>query len=530
MYSWDSGSNMEKYINNLTCYKSLIQFKDSKNTALYFRSKKIDYISLCKRVDEVADKLYSLGVRKDMVVSLLAPNVIETVEVFYALNKIGAIISILHPLISKVELKESILEANSKMLIILDARYSDYFEIIDELNIPYYFISAYKDLRAVTKLGFKLLYSKQLKKVNKEKYLYKIKCNSQSFKINEDNLKPSIYLRSGGTTGKSKTVIINDYQALFAPSLSKEIIKQDVDNKSMLAVLPFFHGFGLAMGLLAPLNNNASSHLMINFSSRIISKEIKHNRINMLLVIPYMCEKLLDNKHFNSRNLIATFMGADKPDIKLFDKYNKKTNSILLEGYGLTETVSVNFVNTIDSYKVGSVGKPLRYVRFKIVKDDDYITDIGPNKKGIILINSPSVCLGYLNSESPFYFDTDGNKWLVTNDVGYYDNDGYLYVLNRKDDVFKIAGYNIFPSEIENIVNSFTEVNESKVIYIKNSKHPYIKLFIECKQIGNEKLLKDSIKKEIVNKLNRYSVPEEIIIVKKMPRTSLGKIDIDQLN
>lgn len=525
---------------SLTLYQQVDKFSQSEVTALYFRSGKINFRVFCRRIDEMASKLYDLGIRKDQVVSLLAPNVPETIIAFYALNKIGAIVALLHPLLPKNVLLSSLLETKSVMLLLLDARYNDYKDSLKESKIPVYFLSAYPDLKPFIKQGFKILYHKDIKNVDKSHYLYKIPKSTTQFHVNEDPKKPSVYLRSGGTTGKSKTVILNDDNVSFAGKQSEWILKRKIKGISMIGVLPLFHGYGLSMGVHAPLMNEAASCLMISYSGKEIVSKVRKGRLNVLIAVPYLARKLLNNRKLNGpmlKNLYATYVGADKPEEELFQLFDKKmvdngSENRLLQGYGLTETVTVNFVNTSTDNRIGSVGKPLLGVKLRIAKDSDFNKDIGPDNDGIIMISSDGVCLGYLNTpkeKQPFHYDYDGTKWLITGDIGHYDKDGYLFFKNRATDVLKIAGYSIFPSDIEMYANRCPNVKSSAAVYINSESHPYVHLFLETDSDVDQDKIKQKCLKILQDNLIRYSVPEKITVLAALPRTEVGKIDKKKL-
>ena len=526
---------MKKEILNLTLYHQIEQYRESKVTALYFRNHKVSFQKLIEKVDILADKLYYLGVRENDVVTLLAPNIIETVTSIYALNKIGAIVSILHPLSSPNDLATSLKETKSKFLLIVDARYYFYKEVIDKEDVKVYFISARDDLSIIEKIGFHFLFRKENYFVDKSRLLCNIKYKKIQFNTNINSLKPSFYIQSGGTTGKSKTVILNDKCISFPGSKSSQILGREIKGISMIGLLPFYHGFGISMGLHAPLMNEAASSLMIKYNINEITRKIRKNELNVLIVIPYLARKLLNEKKFKGfklNNLYATYVGADKTDPKLIEEFNAKmekygSENRLLQGYGLSESTAVNFVNTNINSKEGSVGKPLEDVKV-IITHLDSLEKCKEGEVGRILISSPSICLGYLNSDNKELFtEINKDKYLVTGDLGYLDKDGYLFIQGRNVDVIKIAGYNVFPVEIEQVANKVEGVINSCAIFSNNQKHPYITLFVETK--NKERRLIDNIYKHFKDYLLHYSIPEKIILVDKLPLTKLGKIDKNKI-
>ena len=522
---------------NQTVYQSTIAFKNSKNTALYFRKKMINYIEFHKRVDHFADVFFSCGVKKNDVVSVLSPNIPECIIAYYALDKIGAISAFLHPLFPVSQLPDTLKENGSKFFIVLDIFYKKYKKSISDLALQTFVISPEEDLFPLERLFYRIKNRDALKEIEEEKYLYRIKPERSLKEINTDYLKPSVYLRSGGTTGKSKTVILNDQQLLYPGSLAREIVGRELSGKAIIGVLPLFHGFGLAMGVIAPLMNDAGSCLMIKFDLDEVIKRLKKDQLNILIAVPYLIKKILDSNRFKGdylKNLYATYVGADKTPLYIIDEYNKlmddySSKGYLLEGYGLTETVTVTFVNTHSENRVGSVGKPLKGTEFKIVSKEDMEHDLGDNVQGMIIIASPALCLGYLNDSLPVYIDKNNKKWLITGDIGYHDKDGFLYFSNRKNDVYKIAGYNVFPSMIEELATSVEEVKFACCLFVEDDNHPYLKLFVELQNDVDEKAIEKRLNTLFTSKLLKYSCPEKIVFLSAFPRTDVGKIDKKKL-
>ena len=523
---------------SMTIYQSILPFKDSNNVALYFLNHKITHREFYKKVNNQAELLYSIGVRKDDVVTILSPNIIECITTFYALNKIGAIVAFLHPLLPKATLEESLIQSKSKFFFVIDVFYKKYEEVVKRVDVKTYLLSAMADISKIEKMVFKHKYKKELEGIDKNMYLHLLNYSlTKEVETNTDYLKPSVYLRSGGTTGKSKIVILNDKQLLYPGSLATWITGQYLPGKAIIGVLPLFHGFGLSMGVIAPLMNNAGSCLMLKFNLKETIKRIKKNQLHVLICIPYLAKKIIDSGKFKGKflkNLIATYCGADKTPMYIIEQYNKVIDEYgsigyLLEGYGLTETVTVTFVNTQKNYRIGSVGKPLLGTELRIAEEDNYEEDIGSNKNGMILIASPALCLGYLDGECPFYTDKQGKKWLITGDIGYHDDDGYLFFANRKKEVYKISGMNVFPSQIEEIATSFSEIDFACCLYQDDENHPYLKLFLELNDPSKKDEVIAKLKKEYEDKLIKYACPEKIIVVDNMPRTDVGKIDKNKL-
>lgn len=526
---------------NNTLYLDVSSYKnDSSQVAIYFRKKKITFAEFNQRIDVMAKKLYKIGIRNDTVVTILSPNVPEAVVTLYALNKIGAIVSILHPLIPVKGLRESIMMTQSEFTLILDARYFEYKEELDKINQKVYFISAEPELGFFEKKAFKKKFAKQLSIVDKKYILNSLSILTREeaeseFDINTDDEKTSIYLRSGGTSGRSKTIILSDKAIRHPGNCANEILGRDIKGLTMIGVLPLFHGFGLAMGVHAPLMNNTATYLMMKFDVDEIVSAINKNQINLLVGVPYMIEKLVHNPKFKKAkldNLYMTFVGADKVKKSLIDEFDElmkahKSINRLYEGYGLTETVTVGVVNTIKNRKIGSVGKPISGVSIKIVNPDDRRIEMPVGQDGEILLTGINNCLGYLNCDKrhqPFFTDSHKVTYVCTGDIGYLDNEGYLFFKNRNNDMIKIAGFNVFPSDIEKLSNEIEGVVDSAAIFVDDETHPYIHLYIENHSV-DDKILVERVMKHLSENLIKYSLPEKVTCLPHFPRTAVGKID-----
>lgn len=517
-----------------TLYQDVISNEDKNKTAIYFRGNKISYETLNKNIEKYAKRFIKLNIKKDTVVAVLSLNIPETIYAFYALNKIGAICLMLHPQTPIKNLEEAIKETKAEYLIITDILYSQYHELLKDSSVKTYYVSFINELNFIEKIFFKKSYSSALSFIDETKYIDSILEDDIEVETNRDDLKPSVYLLSGGTTNKSKTIILNDRALRFPGSQASEILGRDFGELSMLGLLPFFHGFGLAMGMHAPLMSHGSIYLMIKFDIKEIVAGINSNHLNIIIAVPYMIEKLLSNKAFTTsklKNIYMTFVGADTLSPTLNQRYNdlmEEHGSInrIYEGYGLTETVTVCAVNTFNEHKDGTVGKVLKGNLIKIVDFDDKNKELPNGSDGEILISSIANCLGYLNTEKknqPFFVDKNKVTYIATGDIGHLDDEGFIHFKNRMKDVIKIAGYNVYPKDIEAMVSKIDGVFDACCIFV-DVEHPYIHLYVENHDI-DDKTLASTIKKYLEERLLKYQVPEKITILPNFPRTSVGKID-----
>ncbi len=311
------------------------------------------------------------------------------------------------------------------------------------------------------------------------------------------------------------------------------IVNKSLKGKSMLAVLPTFHGFGLGMGVHAPLFNQASSALMMKFNPDLVIKWINQNKVNLIIGVPLLYQKLILNKNFQKAkltNLEFCFIGGDIVQTKLINDFNdimikNHSNCRLLEGYGLTETVTVCAVNTLENYKIGSVGKPLKDIDVLVYEDK-----ILPcNEIGEIYINSNTMMNGYLNdveASNNIKQLINNKKYIKSGDLGYIDEDGFIYIKGRKKRVFKISGINVYPLEIEKIVLENNNVFDASMEYFINPKpHTNLYIILNKNYNGDQKELISLLYKTLNERLIKYMIPQNIIVLNEFPKTKIGKID-----
>ena len=302
----------------------------------------------------------------------------------------------------------------------------------------------------------------------------------------------------------------------------------------MLAVLPTFHGFGLAVGIHTPLACGATSALMMKFNKKQVIKWINQNKINYIIGVPLLYQKLLEEKDFiNSKleNLLACFVGGDDVSINLIETFNKlmkekNSSNLMLEGYGLTETVTVCSVNTNSNFKLGSVGKSLNGITFKVLDDNN--KELKPNEIGEVYISGDTLMNGYLNdpiSTNKTLINIDRTLFVKTGDLGYLDEEGFLFLKGRIKRIFKISGINVYPIEVEKIVRNLNEIKDASLEYFDNGPHLNLYVIKEKNSNKSNEELIELIRNELSNKVLKYSMPKNIVFIDEFPKTTVGKID-----
>ena len=504
------------------------------------RVKRSEFIA---EVEALAAYFYhEIGLRKGDVYTIFCPTNVESLVAFYALNKLGVIVSFVHPLLPPEMLKEYIETGRSKGVMILDLLSKSHVKMLNEMKIPV-LLCRNSDYAApvkkiATRVGEGMLeaifpkfenfegYSSALKK-----YLGK---SVPGVKNNASDI--AVYLNGGGTTGKSKTIMhtnkaINELvhkmgyiDEIQAPGEEAEII-----------ILPFFHAFGLCVAAHMALCNAARIIPLMRFDAKLVTKLYKNNRIAGMGGIPNMFKKLYRAKGFDGPHLKNTrmmFVGGDDLSPSFLHDFNAMlerngTSARLRQGYGLTEVCAACCTNTNWVNKDGSIGKPLEGIRMEIW--DDNCKPLPAGEVGEICISGSTVMAGYLTeSREPgvgLYYDEEGTAWVRSGDLGYVDEDGFFFFAGRKKRLIIISGYNVYPVDIENLMDTLPFIKESCAVRGEKEGKPLVKLYVSLKQNGNEESFKEQIVKCCEENLDKFSVPREIVFMKELPHTPLEKVD-----
>ena len=523
--------------------------ENPKSVAVFYQGKKIRFKKFMKEVDRMADILVSdFNVKKGDCVILAQPNIPEVLICFYALNKIGAVTNFVHPFTPYNRILSIYKKTNSVLAIMFEQRiakevenYRDFTgkivvtRIEDHLPVvKKFFYHTFMDRAIRRKLGPWRGSFKGFDYLSKHK-----PSGSKVEAVNNDPTKGTILLHSGSTTGKPKTICLTNNAFNFLAAHFEEmacVTKEEAKGKGMLSILPSFHGFGLGITMHMPLYNGLASVLIPKFTTKSVVKAMNKIQLSVLVGIPGVYEKLLtDEKFTHHRSLVkidSAFSGGDKMNVSLkqrFDEAMEKAGSKcrVFEGYGLTESIAVVSVNTYKFNKPDSIGKPIEDVEMTILDENE--NPLKPGNIGEIAVKSPSKMLKYYNDEEATKKTFSKDGWLKTGDMGYMDEDGFVFFKQRIKRVVKVSGVAVFPSEVENLVETVPGVSECCAIQIPDPKLvSAIKIFVVAKYFdeeGMKRLILDYARKYLI----RWAVPKEIEFVKELPHTMLGKVDFKKL-
>ena len=487
-----------------------------------------------------------LGLKQGDVYTVFMPTTVQSIVAFYALNSIGVIVNMIHPLMATDFLKEQIEAVHAKGVMVLDLLSKDHVETINNSGLPCVVCRSSDYSKSIKKFGTKIgegLIKAIFPKFKNATY-YKDALNYDKKPVFSTNNvdETAVYLNGGGTTGKSKTIKLTSRainELVYRVSDLDEI--HDPGNEAEVIVLPLFHCFGLCVAVHMALCNSARIIPMMQFNSKIFVNLMKKNKVVGIVGIPLMFQKLMRQKGFDGphlKNMRIMFCGGDDVSeafIQEFNTYFEKwgSDAKLRQGYGLTEIASVCCTNTNTDNLDGSIGKALRGVNIEIW--DENKKSVPNGTVGEIVISGPTIMSGYYTDgeeadDYGLYTDENGVKWVLSGDLGYKDDEGYFHFSGRKKRLILIAGYNVYPTDIEKVVGDLSYVKDCCAVQGYNEAgKPLVRLYVSLFEKGDEEKYKEEMCELCLKNFSKYYVPRDIIFLDELPQTPLMKIDFMKL-
>lgn len=530
-----------------TMYQRIAQTaKEAPENAAYeFMGRQTSYAQFLQRIDRAARALYALGIRKGDRVTICMPNAPQAVDCFYALNRLGAVSNMIHPLSATEEITFYLNISNSKAILTLDRFYGKVNTALKRAKHPPMLLIAriQDELGLLLKVGFTLTEAKKFPKLPKDNsyILWSEALKKPANQLPADDgasTDCAVILYSGGTTGTTKGICLSSYN--FNALALQTIAASGYDTIrgcTMLSVMPIFHGFGLGIGIHTALVGGAKCILVPNFSVKTYAELLKKKRPNFIPGVPTLFEALLRTQGLEDLHmdfLMGVFSGGDSLSVELKSKVDAFLSAHgakvqIREGYGTTECVTASCLTPVDFARSGSIGIPFPDTFYKIVKPET-TEEVAPETEGEICVSGPTVMLGYLdNPEETAHTlrrHTDGRIWLHTGDLGKMDADGFVYFRQRIKRMIITSGYNVYPSQLENIIDGHKKVLLSCVIGVKDSyKMQRVKAFVVLRP---EYTPSEAVRQELLaycrERIAKYAMPYEIEFREELPKTLVGKV------
>ena len=516
------------------------------NVAFDFYGKATTYKELIREIETCAKALKTIGVREGDRVTIALPNCPQAIQVFYAVNLVGGICNMIHPLSAEKEIEFYLNESHSVTAITLDQFYGKFENIRKNTGVTNIVIASVKDeLSKPLKAGTMIMDS--INKVQKipddapvirwKDFLKLSRHCFYNYKVERKGSDPAVILYSGGTTGTTKGILLSN---LNFNALGQQVIAANpmfrVGDK-MLAAMPLFHGFGLGVCIHTMLSQGGRCILIPRFTAEDYAKKVVKCKCNFIAGVPTLYEALLRLPYMNNADLSSlkgVFSGGDSLSVELkkkFDKflYDHNSKVQIREGFGTTECVTASCLTPPHMAKEGSIGLPFPDTYYKIVEPGTD-KELPYGEEGEILIAGPTVMMEYLNhpqeTAQTLRRHADGMTWIYTGDLGVMDSEGFIYFRGRAKRMIITSGYNVYPGQIENILDANELIHMSCVIGVPDPyKMQKVKAFVMLKPgVPENDDTKELILAYCRKHIAKYAMPYDIEFRKELPKTLVGKV------
>ena len=506
------------------------------SVAVHFMGKEITYRELYESALKFANYLRSLGVEKGDRVAVMLPNCPQAVIAYYGTMFAGGVVVQTNPLYTERELQYQMADSGAKVILVMDILYPRAMKIIKETKLENVIVTGIKDYLPFPKnLVYPFIQKKQYG------FSVKVEHSGQNHLFTEimKSSKPTpieldfdfendlaLLQYTGGTTGFPKGVMLTHKNLIANTAMCDAwLYKAKSREETILGILPFFHVYGMTTVLILTILKQSKMVLLPKFDVEQALKTIDKQKPTLFPGAPTMYIGILnhpDLSKYDLSSIKACISGSAPLPLEVQEKFEAVTGGRLVEGYGLTETSPVTHANPIWGNRInGSIGLPWPNTDAVILRSGESEV-LPPGEMGEIAIKGPQVMKGYWNrpEETAMTF-TDG--WFLTGDLGYMDEKGYFYVVDRKKDMIIAGGYNIYPREVEEVLYEHEAIQECVVAGIPD---PYrgetVKAYIVLKE---GKSVTDKELNEFCRKnLAAYKVPRYYEFRDELPKTAVGKI------
>ncbi len=510
--------------------------------------KSLSYAELVKQVDQFSRILASLGVKKGDRVGLVLPNCPQYVIAYYATLRLGGVIVGNNPLYTERELTHQLKDAGIEVVVTLDVLYPRVAEVRDAVGLREIVVGSVTDYM---RFPVNLLAPRTMKKhalaagepwppvpagekVRWWKDLMKAQYPPQPVaQVAADEVAGLIY--TGGTTGLSKGAMLTHGNLVSNVIQGAAWFPDLQDGKEgVMCVIPFFHSYGMTVAMNVGIYKAAKLVLMPQFELVATLKTIQKEKPTLFPGVPRLYIAINEGKetpNFDLKSIRACLSGAAPLPLAVAEKFESITGSKVVEGYGLTETSPITHANPIyGRRKEGSIGLPVPDTDCRVVDLDDWTKPVEPGHEGELIMSGPQVMKGYFNrpteTSDMIRTDADGRRWILTGDIAKVDPEGYFFIVDRKKDMILVSGFNVYPTDIEQVLYRHPKVEKACVVGVPDATTgEAVKAFIVLKQ-GQTATAQEIITFMRSDEfgLTGYKVPKQIEFRDSLPETLVGKV------
>jgi len=516
----------------------------SKHTAILFKGARINYADLERETDRFASTLVRLGVKRGDRVAIALPNCPQFLIGEIGIWKAGAIACPLNPTYTDRELEDAFNASGAEIAIVLNRLYEKVKAVQPRTSLKRLIATGIKDY-----LPFKTRIAYTLAREKKDGERIALRDGDERFKsmIRRGSLlpasaqparpeDPAVILMSGGTTGTPKGVVGSHRGMVIAGHQLREWLKSEMHEWTdvIMVPLPLFHTYAnTGVQSLALINHNPLSLTPNPREPKEVLEEINDVKPHFICTVPTLLISLMSHSmtktgKVNWQSIKLCFSGAAALMAETQKRFEELTGGVIVEGYSLTEAQMAVIANPVHGKKKqGSVGMPLPDVEIIIVDGDDPSRRLPLGETGEIVIRAPQLMQGYWKrpdeTKEMIRVGENGERLLFTGDLGYLDEDGYLFIVDRKKDLIKTSGYQVWPREIEEVISSHPSVHEVGVAGVPDKmRGEKAKAWIVLNDGAS--LTEAELKSWCRERLAPYKVPAKFEFVTDLPKTQVGKV------
>lgn len=515
--------------------------KNENRIACSFYGTEVTYKKFMKIIDKVAYSLKQFNIVENECVTICMPNSIESFALIYAVNKIGAIANILHPLSTTQDIERALKEANSDTLFCSDVSIpkAKKIKVKNFVMVP-----TSTSLPSIMKLVYNLKCSNNMQIDEKQMSWQQFLNNgiSQDCYVKRVDNDPAAIIYSGGTTGKPKGIIISNLNFNAMAQQTATVCNVIRPGYSVLAALPIFHVFGLSVCVHTCLVAGMKLIIMPKIDTKKLNSDLKKYKPNVFPAVPSLLKMVINGKNPGNnafKDIKIVVVGGDylPPDTRIaMEDYLKQhgSDAKIKIGYGLSEATGFSCCTAPIDIEQDSLGIPNPDMDMKIFEPNSDI-EKSVNDIGEICITGPTLMMGYINEDEEtnktLVPHIDGKTWLHTGDLGYMSKDGIFHYTSRLKRMIICNGYNIYPIELEEIICKCKYVADATVVAIPHKiKSQVPKVVIVLKEdVEDSPKIRAEIKKYCFDNIARYATPAEYEFRKSIPKTAVGKVAYREL-
>ncbi|XPV75926.1 MAG: long-chain-fatty-acid--CoA ligase [Desulfovibrio sp.] len=522
--------------------KPLHEFLDAtaakwpKRTAILFQNNRISYEKLQHMTEIFAANLKKAGLNKGDKVAVMLPNTPQAVIAYWGILRAGGVVVMTNPLYMETEIIHQFNDSGARFCICLDLLWPKLNKLRGDLPIEKFFVTGIAESLAFPLNFLYRVKEWRAKNIPEVGYNNKNICKFKTLLKGKDTYTCDIVdpeedlallQYTGGTTGIAKGCMITHRNlACNMQQCHAMIHTLGQEAETFIGILPFFHIYGLTVCVNFATLVGATIMPFPRYSPKDVLKAIHKIQPTVFPGAPAVYISLLQQKNVQKYNLSSIrycIAGSSPMPVEYIEKYRRITGAKIVEGFGLTEASPVTHITPLNGVqKPGSIGFPFPDTDAKIVDMDVGGDQLAPHKRGELCIRGPQVMKGYYNRADETA-DVLRNGWLYTGDIGYMDEEGYFYIVDRKKDLIISSGYNIYPREVDEVLFEHPAIKEAVTVGIPHkSRGEIIKVYIVLEP--NQELSKSDVISYCREKLANYKIPRQVEFREDLPKTMVGKV------